>query len=58
MVVLNTISDGGIQATIAIVGSEIAKMRISFAKRSYRVILTLEIAINLFIVALLALFRK
>ena len=58
IVVLDTILEGGIQGTCAIVGGEIAKMRISFAKRSYRVILMLEIAINLFIVALLTLFRK
>ena len=58
IVILDTILEGGIQGTCAIVGGEIAKMRISFAKRSYRVILTLEITVNLFIVALLALFRN
>ena len=58
IVILDTILEGAIQGTCAIVGGEIAKMRISFAKRSYRVILLLELAINLSIVTLLTLFRK
>ena len=58
IVILDTILEGCIQGTCAIVGGEIAKMRISFAKRSYRIILLLELAINLSIVTLLTLFRK
>ena len=50
--------DGGIQGTCAYIGSEIATMRISFAKRSYREITLLEMSINIVLVALLTAYNK
>ena len=58
IVIHDIIREGGIQGTCAYIGGEIATMRINFAKRSYRVIVWLEFAMNFIFVTLLTTNRK